>query len=192
MSTYLGYIVRKNETNPFSVFIPARSGIQSFQMSDGFGKNAGKWDVDVLAKMVAACDKCYLASCAAPNVGNYFDDINGYTTLEDNQRHLNATNSKDVTGDNLARNTTSSPIDDFYLQSPFFSPAANLCRNYIPSSVYGMKFNSFTNIPSGTFTTMRIGSRVLVNFPDNGGVGYIISQLPGSDDFGAAIANLLN
>jgi hypothetical protein len=191
MATYLGYIVGKNETNPISVFIPARSGIQSFKMSEGFGTNAGKWDLSVLSKMIAAADKCYMSAGLSPNNGNYFDEVNGYTTLEDNQRHLNANNAKDVTDGKTARNTTSGPTDNFYLQSPFFSPAANLCRNYVPSSVYGMNMNSFTNLPGGTYSTLRIGSRVMVEFPDNGGTGYITSQLPGSDDFSAAITNLL-
>lgn len=191
MATYIGYIVGKNETNPFSVFIPARSGIPSFQMSDGFGTNAGKWDLSVLSKMRAAAEKCYYTSDPSFSAGNYVDDVNGFTTLEENQKHLDASNAKDITNGKTARNTTSSPIDNFYLQSPFFSPAANLCRNYVPSSVYGFKMNSFTNVPGGTHTTMRIGTRVLVEFPDGGGVGYIIKQISGQDDFSAAIANLL-
>lgn len=192
MATYLGYIVKKDERNPFSVFIPARSGIQSFKMSNGFGTNAGKWDLSVLTKMIAGCDKCYLTSSLSSNAGYYFDDINGYTTLEDNQRHLDATNAKDVTDGKTARNTTSSPITDYFLQSPFFSPVSNLCRVYVPSSVYGMEMNPFTNVPGGTFTTLRIGSRVLVEFPDNGGIGYIIAHVPGSDEYSAAIVNLLS
>ena len=191
MATYIGYIVGKNETNPFSVFIPARSGIQSFQMSDGFGKNAGKWDETILAKMRAAADKCYWTSEPSSTSGNYFDDVNGYTTVEENQFHLDSTNAKDLANSNFARNTTSSPVDNAYIRSPFFSPAANLCRNYVPSSVYGMGLNSFTNVPSGTNTTMRIGTKVLVEFPDNGGVGYILKQLPNKDEFSAAIIDIL-
>jgi hypothetical protein len=191
MATYIGYVVGKNETNPFSVFIPARSGIQSFVASDGFGKNAGKWDEGVLAKMRAAADKCYWTSEPTSTSGNYYDDLNGYTTVEENQFHLDSTNAKDITKGDFVRNSTSSPVDTVYVRSPFFYPASNLCRNYVPSSVYGMRLNSFINVPSGTNTTMRIGTKVLVEFPDNSGVGYIIRQLPGKDEFSAAIVDLL-
>lgn len=191
MATYIGYVVGSNENNPFSVFIPARSGMASFDMSDGFGTNAGKWGLDVFAKMRAASEKCYLTTEPDGNVGDHFDTVNGYTTVEENQMRLNANSAKDVTGDNQARNTTSSPMDDYYIRSPFFSPAANLTRGYIPSSVYGMKMESFTNAPGGTFTTLRAGSKVLVEFPDGSGVGYIVKQLPSSDKFSQAIRSLI-
>lgn len=191
MATYIGYVVGKNESNPFSVFIPARSGMASFNMSDGFGTNAGKWGLDVLSKMLAASEKCYLASEPDSSVGDYFDTVNGYTTVEENQGALNSDTAKDVTGDNIARNTTSSPLDNYYVRSPFFSPAGNLTRGYIPSSIYGMKMESFTNAPGGSYSTLRTGSKVLVEFPDGSGVGYIVKQLPGNDKFSQSIKSLI-
>lgn len=192
MATYIGYIVGKNESNPFSVFIPARSGIVALNSSDGFGINAGKWGLDVLAKMLQASEKCYLTTEPGSNVGDYFDDVNGYTTVEENMSVLNSDTAKDVTSNNKARNTSSSPLDEYYLRSPFFRPAANLTRGYVPSSLNGMKMESFTNAPGGKYTTLRIGSKVLVEFPDGSGVGYIIKQLPSSDKFSQAIKSLIS
>lgn len=147
MSTYIGYVVGKNETNPFSIFIPARSGIAAFSGSKGFGTNGGNWGIDELGKMIGAAEKCYLTSELASNCGNYFDDANGYATVEDNQFHLDGTTAKIVTGDNEARNTTSEPLENCYIDSPFFSPANNLVRSYWPSSCNGNKLNSFVNRP---------------------------------------------
>lgn len=182
MATYIGYVV-KGDSNPCKVFIPALSGMPSFQMAKCFGTNAGGWDVSIYGKMLQGAHECYMSSECAPTASNYFDTGNGYTTIEENQKYLNSKTAKVVTGDNIARNTAFSPNDYYYVQSPYFYPAANNLRTYIPSSVNGMKMSSYTNIPGGTFTTMRVGSKVLVDFPDGSGIGYIVKQLPDADDY---------
>lgn len=191
MATYIGYVVGRNETNPFSIFIPARSGISSFKSSKGFGTNAGNWGLDELGIMIGAAEKCYLSSELSSNCGNFFDDANGYATVEENQFHLDGTTAKDVRGDKLATNSTSEPLESGSISSPFFYPSVNLVRSYWPSSINGNFMNSFTNVPGGKYTTLRVGSKVLVDFPDGSGVGYIIRQLPDSDQYSQAIKKLL-
>lgn len=183
MSTYIGYIVRNGDTNPFKVFIPALSGMASpiFKTSDGFGVNAGKWGADVLARMEAGAVDCYQASALTAKNSYDLDPKSGLATVENNLGEINEETATTVEYGRKAALKTSCPVDDGPLRMAADQPAANFVRNYRPSSADSTFLPSLMNMPGGTYTSLSAGTRVLVNYPGGGAIGYIVSQLPGAD-----------
>lgn len=191
MSTYVGYIVKEGENNPFSVFIPALGGIPSlnFQSADGFGTNMGKWGPDVIARMQAGAVKCYQASELSASNTYDFDPESGLATVEANLGELNEKTAKSVTGNKVAALGTSCPIMEEEFSMPNDWPADNCVRNYRFSSQDGTRFPALLNAPSGSYTSLSVSTRVLVDYPGNGSIGYIIAQLPGADALSTLIKN---
>lgn len=191
MSTYVGYIVGEGETNPFSVFIPALGGIPSlsFESADGFGSNMGKWDSGVIARMKIGAVKCYQTSELNPSNTYDFDAQSGLATVESNLGVLDSTTAKAVTGNKVAALGTSCPVMEEEFSMPNDWPADNCVRNYRFSSRDGTRFPSLMNAPAGTYTSLSPSTRVLVDYPGNGSIGYIIAQLPGADALSTLIKN---
>lgn len=191
MATYVGYIVSDTDCNPFKVFIPALNGFFSYGMrsADGFGSNANKWDTVDLQRMQQSATLCYQTSELSSGSDYDFNSDNGYVTVEENLGELNDDTATDVTYNAKASIKTSCPVDD----GPFYtgneSPAANYMVNYRPSPGEKTYFPSYMNSPGGSFTTMSIGTRVLVNYPGGGSIGYIISQIPGPDTFSQTLVD---
>ena len=185
MSSYVGYIVRNGDTNPFKVYIPALSGgtAGTFKTADGFGTNAGKWGADVLAMMEAGAVDCYQTSALRAKNTYDFNPQNGLATVENNLGELNEQTATTVEAGRKAALKTSRPVDDGPLRMGCDMPAANFSRVYRPSSADSTFLPSMLNMPGGSYTSLSAGTRVLVNYPGGGAIGYIISQLPGTDAF---------
>lgn len=96
MKSYIGYVVGKEETNPISVWIPAKGGYGTYGSNRGFGSNAGNLTLVDLAYMRANAEKCYLSSEMNSGGSYNFDDTNGFVTLEDNVPSIDETTVKDV------------------------------------------------------------------------------------------------
>lgn len=190
MKSYIGYVVGKEETNPISVWIPAKSGYFSFGSSRGFGSNAGNMSLLDLAYMRMNCDKCYLSTEMSSQGPYLYDDANGFSTKEDNIAFLDIDTVKNVKEKSRVANKYSSPGDGEFIKSPHSSPAENWLQTYYPQQVDGAEINTFSNAPGGNYCTMTIGTKVLVNFPDDKGVGYIIRQIPYDDEMSKVIKDL--
>lgn len=185
MSTYIGYIVSDTDCNPFKVFIPALNGFFSdgFGTADGFGANADKWSTLTLERMKKGAINCYQTSNLS-GTGDYdFDPVSGCVTLEENIGEISVESTVDITSGKKAALRSSCPVDDgpFYMQGE--APAANFAVNYRPAPGEKTYFPTYMNAPGGDYTTLSIGTRVLVDYPSGTAIGYIISQIPGSDSF---------
>jgi hypothetical protein len=191
MPSYIGYIVKEGETNPFSVFIPALCGMGTpfFNTSDGFGSNMGKWDINTLHQMQGSAIKCYQTSSLSAANTYDFDTSNGYATVERNLGELTGETAKDVSTGKVAPLATSCPSKDEPFDLPNDNPAFNCVRNYRFSSALGTQFPSLLNAPEGNYTSLSPSTRVLVDYPGNGNIGYIIAQLPGADTLSTMIKN---
>ena len=191
MPTYVGYIVNEGETNPFNVFIPALSGMGTpyFDASDGFGSNMGKWNSTVLAYMKNGTYKCYQASELTSSNTYDFDPSSGLATVERNLGELTTENAKDVSDGKIALLSSSCPSADESFSMPNDNPAFNCVRNYRFSNTSGTSLPALLNTPEVSYTSLAPSTRVLVNYPGNGNIGYIIAQLPGADTLSMMIKN---
>lgn len=191
MSTYVGYIVSEAKCNPFDVFIPALNGFYStvLRSADGFGSNMGKWNSLDLADMKAAAVPCYLSSELSPTSDYYYNQEYDLATAEDYLGEITPEKAISYEPGKKAKPAASSPISEepFYTKNQY--PAANYTRTYRPTFAEGGRLPSLLNVPGGTYTTLGIGTRVLVNYPSGGSIGYIIACLPGPDSFSKFIAD---
>jgi hypothetical protein len=192
MKSYIGYVVGKEETNPISVWIPAKGGYGKYGANRGFGSNAGNMTLLDLAFMRTNAEKCYLSSEMNAGGSYNFDDSNGFVTLEDNISGIDETTVKDVKNMDSSKVAVrhSAPGDGEFLQSPHTRPAANWLQTYYPQQVEGAEINVYSNAPKGTFTTLPIGTKVMVSYPDEKGIGYIIRQIPYDDEMSKVIKNV--
>lgn len=170
MKSYIGYVVGKEETNPISVWIPAKSGYIKFGFTKGFGSNTGNLTLSDLATMRMNSEKCYMASELCANGPYNYDDSNGYSTIEENIPYLDETTAKDVKNEKFIENRFSSPGDREFIKSPHSYPAVNYLQTYYPQDEAGAEINIFANCPGGSYNTLSIGTKVLVVFPDERGI----------------------
>jgi hypothetical protein len=190
MKSYTGYVVGKEETNPISVWIPAKSGYIRFGAERGFGSNVNNMTLNDLALIRMNAEKCYITTEINPNGPYNYDDTNGFSTIEENIPYLDRTTAKNLTVENNAPNLYSSPGNGEFIHSPHTSPAVNWLQTYYPQQAEGAEINTFENAPAGNFSTLSIGTKVLVIYPDNKGIGYIIRQIPYSDEMSKVIKDL--
>lgn len=190
MKSYIGYIVGKEETNPVTVWIPSKSGYFSFGSTKGFGSNAGNLSLVDLAFMRQNAEKCYISTEMSSQGPYLYDDANGFSTKEDNIAVLDETTVKNVKDKAVVPNKYSSPGDGEFIQSPHSRPAENWLQTYYPQQVEGAEINTFSNAPGGNYCTMSIGTKVMVSYPDDKGIGFIIRQIPYDDEMSKVIKDL--
>lgn len=182
IKSYIGYVVGKEETNPISVWIPAKHGFANMGSKKGFGSNAGNMSLIDLADARIRSEKCYITSEMSSQGPYIYDDTNGYSTKEDNIAFLDQNTAKNVKDKSFAPNKYSAPSDGDFIKSPHGSPAANFLQIFYPQPIDGTQINLYSNSPGGNFSLLSIGTKVMVEFPDGKGVGYITRQIPGDDD----------
>ena len=190
MRTYIGYIVGKNETNPVSVWIPAKHGFSALKPNKGFGSNAGNLNLIDLSYARMRAEKCYYTTELSSQGPYIFDDANGYATKEDNIAYLDETTAKDVRGKKFVENKYSSPNEGTFIKSPHAHPAVNFLQTFYAAPEEGTYINTYMNGPGGNYATLGIGTKVLVVYPDSMNIGYIIRQIPYEDEMSKVIKNL--
>lgn len=190
MKIFTGYIVGKNETNPVSVWIPAKHGFSVLKSNKGFGSNANNLTLADLSYARMRAEKCYFTSEFSSQGPYIFDDSNGFATKEDNIAYLDETTVKDVRGKKFVENKYSSPHEGKPVLSPHAYPAANFLQTFYPMPEGGTFINTFMNAPGGNYATLGIGTRVMVVYPDDMNIGYIIRQIPYEDEMSKIIKNL--
>lgn len=114
----------------------------------------------------------------------------GYATKEDNIAYLDESTAKDVKDKSVVENYYSSPNDGRFVSSPHGYPAYNFLQVFYPMPEDGTQLNTYTNAPGGNYSTLGIGTKVLVVYPDFKGIGYIIRQIPYDDEMSKIIKNL--
>lgn len=107
--TYIGYVVGKDETNPYSVWIPAKNGASTLGITKGLGSNTGNKNMMDLANMILASEKCYFTSEMTSQPPYLYDSSNGFATREDNIAVLDENTAKNVKGKDSAPNRYSMP-----------------------------------------------------------------------------------
>lgn len=190
MEIYTGYIVAEGESNPYSVWIPAKNGSPVFKSFKSFGSNASSFDSTDLSTLKSAAEKCYMINEPTAQSGYLYDENSGMATIEENNYNPDITTIRDVRGRTHSANRFSTPHDGEYVSSPHASPADNGLQTYLPSSAAGTQINTYTNAPSGHHSTLGIGTKVLVVYPDGKGVGYIIGQIPNVDETSTIIKDI--
>lgn len=191
MKCYTGYVVGKNETNPISVWIPAKSvGNARMGVNRGFGSNAGNMDLTDLAYARMNAEKCYLTCELNPKNSYKFDDANGYSTVEDNLTTLDSNTVQNVKNSSGAMPRTSIPGDGDVRMTPHANPAENWLQTYIPTDAGGIENVKYSNAPGGSYCTLGIGTKVIVIYPDDKGIGYIIRQIPYDDEYSKVIKDV--
>lgn len=186
----VGYVVGKEEVNPISVWFPSKGGYNKLGISRGFGSNTGNMNLLDLAMMRENSEKCYLTTELTAYGPYIFDDTNGLATKEENAPYLNLQNAKNVKNSKTSINIYSSPGDNTFLKSPHTNPAANWLETYYPQQIGGAEMINYDNAPGGNYSTLSIGTKVLVIFPDNTSYGYIIRQIPYDEEMSYVIKNL--
>lgn len=190
MRIYTGYIVGKNETNPVSVWIPAKHGFSALKSNKGFGSNADNLGLLDLAYARMRAEKCYYSTELSSQGPYIFDDSNGYATKEDNIAYIDETTAKRVVKGKSVGNKFSRPGEGTFVKSPHSNPAANFLQTFYPMPEDGTYINTFMNAPGGNYANLGIGTKVLVVYPDDMNIGYIIRQVPYDDEMSKVIKNL--
>lgn len=189
MELYTGYIVQKDETNPYSVWIPAKNGGITFKHFTTFGSNASNFSVIDLAQCQAAAEKCYIVIEPTAQGDYWYDTDSGYATVEENNPNPSRNTIPNVKDSNNTPNRYSAPHEGETVISAHSSPAINGLQTFLPNTSTGTIINTYANMAGGRHTTLDIGTKVLVAFPDNRGIGYIIGQIPGIDSTSSVIRN---
>lgn len=190
MDIYTGYIVRSDETNPYSVWIPAKNSGGVFKIFKSFGMNASLFDPVDLAGLQAAAEKCYMITEPTAQ-GPYLYSNDGMATVQEFNTSPSRETIKMVNGAETLANEYGPPASGSNF-SPHTSPAQNGLQVYLPGASDGTFLNSYTNAPGGHHTTLDIGTRVLVVYPDRKSVGYIIGQIPFLDETSKIIKDISN
>ena len=190
MDIYTGYIVRSNETNPYSVWIPAKNSGGIFKIFKSFGMNTSLFEPLDLVSLQNASEQCYMITEPTAQ-GPYLYSGDGLATVQEFNPSPNKETIKNVTGQKAVSNRYYSPGNGSIF-SPHTLPAQNGLQIYLPGSVDGTTINSYVNAPGGHHTTLDIGTRVLVVYPDRKSVGYIIGQIPFLDETSKIIKDISN
>lgn len=190
MKIYTGYIVGKNETNPVSVWIPAKHGFSALKPNKGFGSNAGNLDLLDLSYARMRAEKCYYSTELSSQGPYIFDDSNGFATKEDNIAFLDETTVKDVRENSTSVNRYFIPGEGTLVQTPHANPAVNFLQTFYPMPAEGTIVRTYMNAPGGNYATLGIGTKVLIVYPDSKNIGYIIRQIPYDDEMSKVIKNL--
>lgn len=185
--TYIGYVVGKNETNPYSVWIPGKNGFTSMGVSRGLGSNTGNKTLMDLSDMILASEKCYFTSEMTSQPPYLYDSSNGFATREDNIAVLDETTAKNVKTKTIAPNRYSMPGAYEEIYSPHANPASNFLQTFYAMPQEGSQINYYLNSAGGNFVTLSQGTKVLVIFPDGRGIGYILRQIPDEDEISRLI-----
>lgn len=190
MKCYTGYVVGKNETNPISVWIPAKNvGNAKMGVHRGFGSNAGNMNLLDLATARLNAELCYMTSPLGSKSDYRFDDKNGYSTVEDHLRTLDDNTVRNVKNMETDAPRSSTQGEGTMFMFPHAYPAENWLETYVPTDAGGTELVSYDNAPGGTYCTLAIGTKVIVIYPDDKGVGYIIAQIPYADEMSKLISN---
>lgn len=192
MELYTGYIVKNDETNPYSVWIPAKNGGVLFKFFKCFGINTGTFNNIDFATIQAGAEKCYMIIEPTAQGPYLYDVSSGLATIEENNPSPDFNTVRDVKNMKNISNIYSAPCDNSYVSSPHSLPAVNGLQIFHPNSMAGTYINTYTNAPGGHHTTLDIGTKVLVAYPDGRGIGYIIGQIPYADETSKIIKNILN
>lgn len=190
MRIYTGYIIRKNETNPVSVWIPSKHGFSKMKPHKGFGSNADNLTLVDLEHARQRAEKCYFSTELTSQGPYIFDDSNGFATKEDNIAYIDATTAKEIIPGKSAENKFTRPGEGSTVSSPHGYPAINFLQTFYAMPQGGTTVNTFMNAPGGNYATLGIGTKVLVVYPDDMNIGYIIRQIPYDDEMSKVIKNL--
>jgi hypothetical protein len=192
MDIFTGYIVQADETNPYSVWIPAKNGGAVFKNFKSFGSNVGSFNALDLNTIQSSAEKCYMIIEPTAQGTYLYDMISGISTVQEFNASPDNTTIRDVNGMQTSANTFTMPHDGESIFSPHTNPADNGLQIYLPGSSAGTCYSSYTNAPAGHHTTLDIGTKVLVVYPDGKGVGYIIGQIPFPDETSKIIKDISN
>jgi hypothetical protein len=191
MKCYTGYVVGKDETNPISVWIPAKNvGNAKMGTNRGFGTNAGNMSLLDLSYARMNAELCYM-TCPLGSKSSYrFDDRNGYATVEDHLTTLDSNTVRNVKNLDSDAPRTSTPGEGDMFMFPHANPAENWLETYVAADSGGTELVNYDNAPGGEYCTLPIGTKVIVIYPDDKGTGYIIAQIPYLDEMSKLIGNI--
>ena len=189
MELYTGYIVQEGETNPYSVWIPAKNGAFTLKHFKTFGSNASNFSVIDMNACQVAAEKCFIVIEPTAQSNYWYDTDSGYATVEENNPNPSRDTIPRVKESNKSINHYSAPHEGESVTSVHSAPAVNGLQTFLPGGPQGTIVNTYANKPGGRHTTLGIGTKVLVAFPDGGGIGYIIGQIPGKDETSTVIRN---
>lgn len=191
MEIYTGYIVAEDETNPYSVWVPAKNNGGIFKRFKTFASNAGDFNGVDLSIVQSSAEKCYMIIEPTAQSPYLYDNMSGLATIEENNPSPDINTVKNVKNMSKPVNRYFTPHHGESDYTPHSNPAANGLQTYLPGSFSGTEINTFMNAPGGRHTTLGIGTKVLIVYPDGRGTGYIIGQIPFPDDTSKVLKDIL-
>jgi hypothetical protein len=188
MEIYTGYIVRNNEKNPYSVWMPSKNFAGPLKNFKSLATNASNLNAIDISDMQLAAEKCYILSPLNAQGDYILDEDSGIGTVEEHNP-TPGVNGNNVKNNKKIRNKYHTPGEGESRCSPHSRPASNMLQTYLFDTTYGTVNKSFSNYPGGQFSTLPMGARVVVMYPDNSSIGYIIAQIPFSDSISKVLYN---
>lgn len=180
--TYIGYIIGKDKTNPYSVWIPAKNGVTVTGSKRGFGSNTGNMTLLDIGNMRLAAEECYYTSEMSSQPPYLYDSANGFATREEHIAILDETTAKNVKNKTFSENMYNMPGNGVEILTPHGRPASNFLQTFYAMPQDGTHINYYMNSAGGNFVTLSEGTKVLVIFPEGKGIGYIIRVIPDADE----------
>lgn len=191
-NVFSGYVLDFNEsTNSALVWIPSKV---PYLFENGstwrtFGKNLnnciGKSEVAKLRDMCSGYWFYLTNELTSGSLARY-DEVSGNSTVyEANRSSLRMNDLRKNQGEKYK----SYPYGtNFTYKWPQDNPAQNLCQNYNLNLSSGYSVDVGMNAPKGSFTSLEVGTRVIVSFINNGTLGVILRQYPNSDELSLALS----
>lgn len=190
---YTGYVVQNDvASSVVKVWCPYRDGIALLKKHKGFGKNTGNLGIADYNRIVSAAADCYMTSELTSGNEYLYDPSTDSSTTQENIPDMSDATMYDISAarPDQIKNQFSSPGYGFTVQSVYTNPTANLVQSYHAGTSAGTQINTYDNTPKGNFVHLTVGTRVLVCFPDNRTVGFIIRQIPVPDAWSNMLLNM--
>ena len=147
MEIYTGYIVAEDETNPYSVWIPAKNNGGIFKRFKTFASNASDFTAVDLGILQSSAEKCYMIIETTAQSPYLYDSASGLGTMEENNPSPDINTLRNVKTMLNPANRYYSPHHGEHDQTPHSNPAVNGLQTYLPGSMVGTEINTYMNAP---------------------------------------------
>lgn len=193
---YTGWVIDNNEQgnyNPVQVWIPSLSSASGYftgQFKE-FGDNIGDMKKKIVEQLKGVCGEqgwFYRTMPVAPAGEVHYNSSSGASSVHDGLYQYGKTSQYVDERKNTDGVKSTSPIrmqgESSSVRLGGVSQPDGRFRNFILSDYNGYQNMALTSAPKGNFTSIGVGTRVIVAFADSGATGYVLGQIPSDCAFG--------
>lgn len=192
---YTGYVIDNNAEggyNPVQVWVPALDGNYVTGEWNAFGANTGSaiTSTKLNELRISSGNKSTFYRTMPVSSGSdsfYLEDLGASTVNLSTWQYNSENGIEDMRYSSSTSNYGSiKQKGDGKSLMPAWSDN-ELVSNYTLGDTMGIGANTYAGQPQGEFTSISVGTRVLVCFADSGATGFILAQIPSAGSYNLGI-----